>query len=77
MCFRRPFTSFAWGRLKEGRLQNHNISSIYMENPAVFQTGGWRAALPFGGREKVGMIFIVRWVVYSGLTLNQYGVASP
>ena len=48
MCFRRPFTSFAWGRLKEGRLQNHNISSIYMENPAAFQTGGWRAALPFG-----------------------------
>ena len=23
-----------------------------MENPAAFQTGGWRAALPFGGREK-------------------------
>ena len=71
MCFRRPFTSSALGRLKEGRLQNHNISSIYMENPAAFQTGGWRAALPFGGREKGWNGF------YSGLTLNHYGVALP
>ena len=48
MCFRRPFTSSEPGRLKEGRLQNHNISSIYMENPVAFQTSGWRALLLFG-----------------------------
>ena len=70
MCFRRPFTSSAPGRLKEGRLQNHNISSIYMENPAAFQTGGWRAALPFG--EGKGAEWCL-WVLYlpdvSNLTL--------